>query len=421
MIKSLKNKINLSNFQKNIISMLKGNSIAQIISVIGALIIAKTYGSNAYGIYAVYLSISGILAIPNTLQLEYAIVLSNSKNIGKQIMSSILVIPLLISIFYLFILYIFSGEIDQHANKITLFTAILGAILMAQNKGLIAFLTIQKKFKYLANSKIITSISTVVFQLLLFNYFKSEGLIIGSLIGVFITFIYLIKLNWKSISKFSIVKLARSIAKHQNLVKFGLLSNLINALANNIIPILILTYFSSSQSGTYALSIKILVTPLFLISSAIFQVYFEKASKLFKFSKEKLYQFTKQIVWSNSLIMLTILLSINLLGVRLLTYFFDESWKDMSTFILLLSFLVLARSTFNPISSIVEITKRNHIDLIFNSYLLIINLIGFYIGYIYNDLIYMIVLITILGSIGYLVILWYFLRLLKSYSLITKF
>ena len=118
--------------------------------------------------------------------------------------------------------------------------------------------------------------------------------------------------------------------------------------------------------------------------------------------------------------MFAILLLINLVGIHLLTYFFGENWSEMNSFILLLSFLILARSTFNPISAIVEVTNKNHIDLIFNTYLLIINLVGFYVGFIYNDLIYMIQLISLFGGIGYLAILWYFMNLLKKYTLIKK-
>jgi O-antigen/teichoic acid export membrane protein len=394
--------------------MFKGNIIAQIISVIGALIIAKLYGAGTYGIYAVYLSISGILTIPNTLQMEYAIVMSNNKDEGSKIMSSLLIIPFIISIIYL--VFIFFGKNEISTSLDVLILSVLAAILLAQNKVFDSFLTLKKKFKSLSSVRIVTSISTILFQLILFYYFNKKGLILGSMLGIITTSIYYYKLNWKSISRVNYIHFKESIIKYKNLVRYALPSNLINAIAGNIMPILLLMYFSSQETGSYALSLKILVTPLFLISSTINQVYFEKASKLFSLSKDKLFLFTKRIVLNNFAIMFIILLLINIVGIKILVYFFSNNWEHLELFTLILSFLVLARSIYSPISSIVEVIDKNQVNLIFNCYLLFVNLIAIYIGYSYKNIIHAVSILSLFGGLGYLSIFAYLMNELNNYK-----
>jgi O-antigen/teichoic acid export membrane protein len=81
-----------------------------------------------------------------------------------------------------------------------------------------------------------------------------------------------------------------------------------------------------------------------------------------------------------------------------------------------LSFLVLSRSTFSPISDIIVVLDKNNVSLLFNAILLIINSIAFYIGFVMNDLTYTIYVLSSFGGIGYLLLTIYFLKIIKKQS-----
>jgi O-antigen/teichoic acid export membrane protein len=112
--------------------------------------------------------------------------------------------------------------------------------------------------------------------------------------------------------------------------------------------------------------------------------------------------------------MLAFLLLINTVGMYLLDSFFEGKWIDLRPYTLLLSILVFARVSFNPISSLIVVLDKNLESLLFNSYLFIINLAAIFVGYFYHSITLTIIILAVFGGIGYLVFLAYFLNHLKQ-------
>ena len=131
-------------------------------------------------------------------------------------------------------------------------------------------------------------------------------------------------------------------AIHNNtIIKYLLPSTLINGLANNLMPVLILSFFSLKISGVYFFSVKVLATPLNLIANSISEVYFEKSSSMLTNNTgNELYKFTKNIVKTNLLIMFVFIITVNSLGIYLLEILLTENWENLSLYLLILSFLI---------------------------------------------------------------------------------
>jgi len=397
--------------------MFSGTILSQTIGFVGSILIAKTYGSEAYGVFGVFLSISSILTIFNTLQLENGIITSKNFIDSKNLMNLLFIISFFLTVL-LFITYnLFINLLDYKSSNLALISiAILASILISFNKIQESFLVYRKKFKTLSTAKVIIVIFNLLFQFLLFFKFKLMGLVYGTIISSFFVGIYYFQKNKKYLEVSNLKLLQKNIFQHKSILKFIFPSALINSLAINLLPILIVTFFTLKDSGVYTLSIKIVATPLFLITASISQVYYQKSVKVFQYSKEKLYDLTKKIVITNVGLMLLILLVINTVGVYLLEMFLTKNWENLRLFTGILSFLILARSSFNPISNIIIILDKNKISLLFNIYLLCINLLAIYVGFLNNNLIYTLVILSIFGGIGYVLLLIYFLRILKSYK-----
>lgn len=404
----------LSIYTKNILIMFKGTFIAQVIAIIGAIYLAKLYGQTVYGYFGVFVSFSGIFSVINTLQLDNNIVTLKNKNNSNHWTSFLFLITIIISVllicFFYLIDFFYNFDLIQK-NIIVL--AIISAFFLANILILERTFTFYEKFKYLSYGKIILSLTNVTFQYVLYKYFSLKGLMFGMLISQFtlIAFYFFYGPNFRKKINFKLIK--RDFKNNTSIIKYLLPSNLINTLAINLMPILIFLYFDANEAAVYFLSLKILTTPLHLISSSIANVYFQKSSELFQLSNKKLLQLTKQTVKANFVFMLLFILLINTFGICFLEIIFDKSWNNLRLTTLILSFLILARSTFNPISSIIVVSKKNHVSLYFNIYLLIINLLAVYIGYLNNSIFYAIIALSFLGGIGYLLLLKYFLNLLK--------
>jgi O-antigen/teichoic acid export membrane protein len=291
---------------------------------------------------------------------------------------------------------------------------LIGASLLSFNLVNENLLTFKKKFSILSNSKIFLTISNISFQFLLYYYFNLFGLILGFLISQFLLLLFYFFKNSNVISRSNLKAIKKGIKRNNTIVKYLLPSSLINAIANNLMPILILTFFGAKEAGVYFFSLKILGTPLFLISSSVSNVFFQKSSELLNENKTELLKLTKKIVSINLILMLAFLIVVNTFGMAVFESIFNQKWNNLRPYSLLLSILILGRSAFSPISSLVVVLNKNLESLIFNIYLLIVNLIAIYIGYLYDDITITILILAIFGGAGYILLLAYFLNHLKT-------
>lgn len=407
--------IKVTSFQKNILLMFKGTVIAQIISVIGSLILAKIYGSEAYGVFGVFISITSVLTILNTLQLDKSIVTLKSVRESKNLMNTLFVITIMIAFVLLIIYYVSSTIFNLKSFNLGIVPiAVLASVLFSFNKIHESFFTFRKKFSPISNAQIFTSLFNIIFQFLLFYKFKINGLIYGNIISITLITIYYYTKNKRFVSPINLMLFKNTIHSNSSIIKYLFPSTLVNSLAINLMPLLIVAFFSLKESGVYFLSLKILATPLFLISSSISQVYYQKSVEMLYNSKEKLFNLTKKIVLINLSLMLAYTLVINTVGIYFLEIIFKNNWENLRQFTFILSFLILARASFNPISNIIIVLQKNHIGLLFNSYLLLINLVAIFIGYIHQNIIQTLIIVSIFGGLGYFTLLLYFMKELKK-------
>lgn len=395
--------------------MFRGTVIAQIIAVLVGIYLAKLYGKEAYGFLGFFISITSIATIIGTLQLDNCIVTSKNKKESTNWFNFILVLlPVIIALVFLLLFITSKFILIEKLNENVFILSFIGSLVIALNLTHQKFFTYQKKFFIISNIKIFITLCSVIFQFILYQYYNILGLIIGFLIAQTLLLFYNFYKNKKSIRTVDFKKIKKGIKSNNTLVKYLLPSNIINSLANHLMPILILAFFGPKEAGVYFFSIKILATPLFLISSSISQVYFQKSSELKNKNSAELSTITKKIVLTNLVIMISFLLLINTLGIYLINLYFENQWENLRIYVLILSFLILARSSFNPISSLIIVLDKNLVGLIFNSYLLMINLLAIYFGVLNNNILYTVFILSLFGGIGYYALLYYFLNHLKK-------
>ena len=394
--------------------MFKGTLLSQFLGIIGSLALAKIYGAEAFGYFGVFIGIISLTAVFATLQLEYCIVNSKNKNDSKSLMNSLfLIVPFLIINCLCIYLIISSFFPFEKLPRNLVIVSILISLIVAFNKILESFFTYQKKFKPIAFSKVLSTVFNILFQIILYYQFKLMGLIYGNIISIFLVFIYLAYKNRQNFSLNNFINIKQHITNNHSVIKYLFPSSFVNILAVTFIPIFIAFIFSFKEFGVYFLSLKILGVPLFLISSSIMPVYFEKASKLFFHSKEKLYDLTVKIVKTNFIIICICLLIINSFGIYILELLFNTNWDNLRLYTLTLSFLIVAKAVYNPISDIMVVLNKNHVGLVLNIYLLTVTVLAIYIGYLYQNILYTIAVISFVGGIGYFTALFFFLKTLK--------
>src|SRR5690606_8161857 len=280
----------------------------------------------------------------------------------------------------------------------------VGGILTGWNLSQNALFTKYKIFKQISTSFVIGAVFSLVFQTVFyFSGFLESGMIYGWILGLIISFSYNALVSKGSLRKIDIPLLKKSIHENLNIIKYSYTSNVLNTIANNILPILLFSYFTKLEVGVYGMAFTILSTPMVLVAGSISKVYFQKAYTLYNHDRKALSNLTYRVCLVSFAIILAFVLCINSFGIYILEMIFSgDEWVGLRNYLLILSIWILARSPINPIASIVLVINKNHYSLLFNVYLLVVNLIAIYIGVLNDNFEYCLYTFAILSSIGYL-------------------
>ncbi|HCA09078.1 oligosaccharide flippase family protein [Chryseobacterium sp.] len=394
----------------HISTIFKGNFISKFVLVMGGLLLAKYYGSSEYGIFSIYLSIMSIFTVVLSLAQEHLIMLEGDAEEVNNNFSTAGIISAAVMMLAFLLVFI---PFDIPKNII--FLGIFSGFLYLFTNNAKFLLAKKKMFKLVSVLTIVDSVVSFLFQVV-FVFIKIEnGLVIGSLIGYIAAFLAAIYCARKYFVKPDLKKYIANAKKRPELFRYSYPSTLINALGNNIMPILISLYFADSLLGEYSLTVKIMSVPLLLISSSIATVYYPRAAELSNRgrSKTELFAYTKKMSLMNFYIILALYILVNVAGIPLLELFFNKNWEHLGLFIFLMSFGYLTRSLINPIADILTILKRNNVALIFNVYLFLANIAAIFIGK-EKGITYLVGIFSLFLFIGYGFLYFYIMFILKK-------
>jgi len=392
---------------KGVISLLAGNTVSKVVLILSGLILVKYYGPENYGVYTVFLSYIVILPALSNLELNnIAIMQRDSKNVrnvfSAALLASLFIITMLVGL--VFILKK-TGVIQLELSDPLLILCGAGGILTGWNLSQNALFTKYKLFRQISASLIIASVFSVVFQAIFYLLdWKENGLIYGWLIGLTAAFFYNLRVSKNRWDRVNFSALKKSVRENINIVKYAYTSVALNTLANNILPILILVYFTKLEVGVYAMAIKVLATPLDLLSKSVSKVFFQKAVSIYHHDKKALNRLSKKVSMTGFFLILGYVILINTIGIYLLEFIFEgDEWIGLRAYILIMTLWILARSFINPISEIMVVINRNQYSLIFNVYLFLINLAAIYFGVRYDSFMVCLTIFSVFSSLGYFI------------------
>lgn len=407
-----------TNNAKGVLSLFAGNTISKLLLTLGGFFLAKYYGADNYGVYNAFVGYVIILTALTSLKLENIIVLLKQKERVYQFFSDLLALVLPLSLI-VFTFILLGKGLGLFSKLPTFLWVICGGttLFYSWNNIHTFFFTKEKAFSHISKSIMIGSGITVAIQALFyFLGLKNYGLIYGFIIGSLITTIFHLSKSYKFIQKPKWTSFKEANTQHKKILQISFPSGFVNSVANNVLPILILDLYTAEQAGVFAISNKILTTPLILLSASFSNVYFQKATELYHQKKEDLWNLTKRISFINTAIILVFLIFINTFGIYLIELFFNKGWDNLGSYVLILSFWVLAKSLVNPISHIMLITEKNHYALIFNIYLLAVICFSMLFSNQLGSLLNTLIFVSLLFGIGYLILFYKIYKVLKSYS-----
>lgn len=399
-----------SRFFGDVLTLVTGTTVSLIITILASPIITRLYGPAAFGLVALFTSITGILGVIVCLRYELAIVLPKSDEEAANIFGlcmllvvvvSAITIPLLIILEQPLVQFLKAPQLGQFFWLIPPTLLISGTFL-----ALNYWNTRTKQFKRLSIARISSSFSTTGTQLGMgFLGYTSGGVLIyanilGQLVSTCVLGMQIMRdhlsffkqnISWKGMTD--------TFRRYSNFPKYDVWSALINQISWQVPVLLLSSFFSTTIVGYYSLGMMMVTLPMSLIGGAIAQVFFQRAAIAqhegsLAIIFEDAYSFLLKIS-------LFPLLLLTFIGQDLFILIFGPSWGEAGFYIQILSVWAVFFFISSPISAILSIAGKQKTGLVLSSINLITRFSSIYIGGILGSATLSILFFSLSGIVMY--------------------
>jgi O-antigen/teichoic acid export membrane protein len=390
-------------FVKNVLTLVSGTSVAQLIPILVSPILTRIYEPEDFAIIGVYMSVAAILSEIVTGKFELAIMNADNEKEQTNLITLTLLVIFMSSALFFVLFTLFFDKIpflNVEGNQYWKYLLIVSILILGINK-LLVYLNIKRKsYKRIAYSKVSKSFTLSMFQLGLY-FLKYLGLIIGYFISLIIETIVLIKENVKYFKKLSFKGLTKVLKRYKKFPLFEVPSSLFNIGTIQAPIMLIPNYFGPVYGGFYFQAYKILTMPISLIGGAIGQVFFEQGS-IIKDDDDlfsDLVFSTHKKLFYLSIIPIAVL---SIFGDDIFSFVFGTKWRAGGEYAMIMTPWIFFNFLTSPISTIIIIKEKQNIGFIFVFFMSFFRLIGLLLGVFYfKDLYITIILFSGVSAISY--------------------
>lgn len=407
-------KINYKNITKNpffisVATLTSGTIISQFIVIISSPLLARLYSVEAFGIISIFSSLMVIFGVLTTGRYELSIGLPNDEKKAKNLMLLIASLGFLVSIIYLFLLFVFK-EIFQYPANAALFKnnwiylAPLYAFFIAIYSSLIYWNQRNKNYKKITISNGLQVVSTTICSIIFgFLGIIEAGMMISLVLGIIISSIYLLlEFNReKFVYKFDSIK---SVAKEYiSFPKYMILSDLSLSISQQYIPIIFAGLFSSTIVGYFALANRMIRLPNIILTSSITSVFRNDAIDAIRNNGncQQLYLSTlKKLIFMS----IPIFLLVFIFSPILFIFFFGQKWEIAGNFARILSIMLLFEFVATPLNSLFYINDKQKKLMKLQTVNTIIGMLMIYVGYKFFNNVYFSLMLFCFNAIIFSVI-----------------
>jgi lipopolysaccharide exporter len=404
-----------SSFGRDVITLSLGTSFAQMITVLVAPILTRLYAPEAFGLAALFVSITGILTVISCLRYEMSIMLPENDEEAANLLAVSILIAFLISLLTVPIVWFGGSYILQVLKSPELRpylwfippAVLLGGIFLAFNY----WNSRKRHFARLSGAKISNSTVTAISQLGAgYSGINNGGALIGStvlgsLISTSLLGYQLLRddyglirrsIRWKEIYK--------GFLRHRKFPLYDTWASFLNSISWQLPTFLLATFFSAKEVGFYALGNRLLRLPMNLIGGAIAQVFFQRASEALK--EGTLPEIVENVFRTLVNLGMFPLLMLTIIGQDLFIVVFGKQWAEAGVYTQILSVWMFFWFISSPLSTLFRVLEKQEFSLVLNILIFVSRLITLGIGGILGSTRLALLLFAISGVILYGYLSW---------------
>lgn len=398
--------------------------MAQALGILVSPIITRIFAPEAYGVAALFASITAIMGVIVCLRYELAIMLPKTHEEGANVLAVSLCSVLLITIFSALIVIWGSDLILHLINapelKNYLWLIPVAVFFSGVSAALNYWNSRTKHFGRLSVIQIISSITTQATKLTAgFAGFVSGGvLILTSMLGSMVTAGALAGQIWHDDKKLFISNvqwqgIADGFSRFRKFPLIDTWGGLLNTISWQLPALMLSSFFSLSVVGFYALGLTVIQRPLGILSGALSQVFYQRAcdEKNIKGDNAELVENLMDKLMLIGIVPTTILAMV---GTELFTVVFGGRWAESGRYTQILAPWILFWFISSPLSALFFVYERQGAALSVHLVIFLTRVISLYIGGIYQNIYLALGLFSVTGIAAYAFVAAWNIRLSRA-------
>lgn len=397
-------------FASDVLKLVSGTAVAQILTVASAPLITRLYGPEAFGLLALFVSIVNILLVISCLRYELAIMLPKEDkeavnvlgvSLGFVAITSGLLIPLVGWFGRSFSRWLKSPELGDYLYLVP-FAIFIGGTFLALNY----WNSRTRQFGRLSVARVTGASTTTSIQLGagFSGVISGGGLIVAFVAGSFVSTLLLGGQIWRQDRaliqrNLKFTKMVATLKRYHKFPLYDAWAGLLNAISWQLPTFLLSTFFSSAVVGYYALGNQLLRLPMSLIGNSIAQAFFPRAA-------EANIDGTLAIVVEDTfryLVMLGMfpMFLLAIVGRDLFVSIFGSNWAEAGVYTQILSIWMFFWFISSPLSTLFRVLEKQEFSLGLNIVIFISRFVSIAIGGWLNNARLALLLFAISGFILY--------------------
>lgn len=398
-------KIRRSAFVKNLLIVMTGTALAQILGYALSPIISRLYSPADFGVFGSFYAVVGIIASVLTLDYSLAIMLPKGKEDAINLFGLSCLSTAIITVICLIICVLFPGYVRgliKAPGSWILVLLVIGILADGLNQASQAWCVRVKSFKHTSASQVIRSLSTNGTQLglgflkggpsaLVFAGVLGDTLASANLAGVVARDLRSLRANvrWKRIWHMA--------KEYRDFPLYSASTNLINTVSLGL-PIFLLThFFGIAIAGAYAFGNRILSAPLSLIQRALRQVLYQKACETHNDGGSLLLLYMKFTVGSFAIGLVPSLVFI-IWSPQIFPWIFGVQWHTAGVFAQSMMVWLLFMFCSLPATLTARIARMQRQMFLFNLTLLVLRSLALILGGMYLSASFSVLLYSMVGA-----------------------
>jgi lipopolysaccharide exporter len=394
-----------STFAGNVLRLASGTALAQVLSVLASPLMVRLFAPETFGLFAVFTSLTSILAVLACLRYELAIMLPERDEEAVNLLGVSLGFSLLLSLLMVPVIFWGQEYLLRWLNAPRLAPYLWLVPPMVFVSGVFLALNYwnsrTKHFGRLSIARVSNSVATIITQLSFgLAGFATAGTMIGASVGGKLLAtavlggqiwqddrkIFLQAINWR--------EMVRGVKRYRKFPLIDIWGALFNTVSWQLPVFLLALFFSQAAVGFYAFGFRLINLPMSLIGAALSQVYFQKDQSRLAETTLKVFQRLVALC-----LLPTLLLSV--VGREAFSLIFGPDWAEAGVYTQILSIWMFFWFISSPLSTIFIILERQELFLIVQFAILASRAISLYIGGMLGDVYLSLGLFSISGVLIY--------------------